>query len=618
MYDLEERLKSLPDKPGVYIMKDKSDEIIYVGKAINLKKRVSQYFNNSKNHSLKVMNMVKNISDFEYIIVNNEVEALILESNLIKKNRPKYNIILRDDKQYPYIKVTVNEKYPRILKTRKIDKDGGKYFGPYPSAYSVNEAIKVFHDIFPIRDCKLNLDKLPENFRPCLNYHIGRCKGPCIGMADENEYNQMIEQVIRFLSRKDNAIIEKLELDMKNASENLNFELASIYRDRIQALSVLIEKQNMSNPDLIEEDIIAIARGIEEILAQVFFVREGKIIGREHYILEDNLSTERPEIIASFIKQFYSGANFIPKEIIVEEEISDQILIEEYLSSLKGGKVKITVPKRGEKYELLDMAKRNAIDMLDKYGDKFLRKHRENLKALEELQYILNLDEAPSRIEAYDISNINGVGNVGSMVVFDNGEAKKTDYRRFRIKTVSYQDDYKSMEEVLKRRFLRGMEINKDENKTNSFSIFPDIIMVDGGKGHVNMAESLLRELGINITVCGLVKDNFHKTRGIIYKNREIHLDKDSLAYKLIYRIQDEAHRFAISYHRSLRSKDMFQSELDNIELIGDKRKISLMKYFGSISRIKNASVEELKNVPGMTQKAAENLYNHFNKEEKQ
>jgi excinuclease ABC subunit C len=617
MHDLEERLKSLPEMPGVYIMKDKSDEIIYVGKAINLKKRVSQYFNNSKNHSLKVMNMVKNISDFEYIIVNNEVEALILESNLIKKNRPKYNIILRDDKQYPYIKVTVNEKYPRILKTRKLERDGAKYFGPYPSAYSVNEAIKVFHDIFPIRDCKLNLNKLPDNFRPCLNYHIGRCKGPCIGMADEDEYNQMIDQIIRFLSRKDNAIIEKLEYDMKNASDALNFELASIYRDRIQALLVLVEKQNMSNPDLTEEDIIAIARGIEEVLVQVFFVREGKIIGREHYILEDNLSTDRPEIIASFIKQFYSGANFIPKEIIVEEEISDQSLIEEYLSDLKGNRVKITVPKRGDKLELVDMAKKNAIDMLNKYGDKFLRKHRENMKALEELQYVLDLEELPSRIEAYDISNINGVGNVGSMVVFEKGEAKKTDYRRFKIKTLDYQDDYKSMEEVLRRRFLRGIESNNEENKSNSFSIFPDLIMVDGGKGHVNMARSLLRELGINIPVCGLVKDDFHKTRGIIYKNREINLDKDSLAFKLIYRIQEEAHRFAISYHRSLRSKEMFKSELDGINLIGEKRKINLMKYFGSISKIKTASIEELKKVPGMNQKASESLYNHFNKGEK-
>lgn len=617
MHDLEERLKSLPEMPGVYIMKDKSDEIIYVGKAINLKKRVSQYFNNSKNHSLKVMNMVKNISDFEYIIVNNEVEALILESNLIKKNRPKYNIILRDDKQYPYIKVTVNEKYPRILKTRKLERDGAKYFGPYPSAYPVNEAIKVFHDIFPIRDCKLNLNKLPDNFRPCLNYHIGRCKGPCIGMADEDEYNQMIDQIIRFLSRKDNAIIEKLEYDMKNASDALNFELASIYRDRIQALLVLVEKQNMSNPDLTEEDIIAIARGIEEVLVQVFFVREGKIIGREHYILEDNLSTDRPEIIASFIKQFYSGANFIPKEIIVEEEISDQSLIEEYLSDLKGNRVKITVPKRGDKLELVDMAKKNAIDMLNKYGDKFLRKHRENMKALEELQYVLDLEELPSRIEAYDISNINGVGNVGSMVVFEKGEAKKTDYRRFKIKTLDYQDDYKSMEEVLRRRFLRGIESNNEENKSNSFSIFPDLIMVDGGKGHVNMARSLLRELGINIPVCGLVKDDFHKTRGIIYKNREINLDKDSLAFKLIYRIQEEAHRFAISYHRSLRSKEMFKSELDGINLIGEKRKINLMKYFGSISKIKTASIEELKKVPGMNQKASESLYNHFNKGEK-
>lgn len=610
MINLEEQLKNLPDSPGVYLMKDKSGEIIYVGKAISLKNRVRQYFQSSLNHSRKVSSMVKQIHDFEYIMVQNEVEALVLESNLIKKNRPKYNILLRDDKQYPYIKVTLNEKFPRVLKTRKIEKDGAKYFGPYPSATAVNEAIEIFHRYYQIRNCKLNLDKEDVKFRPCLNYFIGRCLGPCMGNVDEKAYNNMIKEILDFLSLKSNRLNKKIEEKMKEAAKNLDFENAARYRDQLAALDNLHEKQIISSTTELEQDIIAMARGIEEVVVQVFFIREGKINGREHYIMEDSYIEERGEILSSFVKQFYPGTAYIPREIIIEEELPDHDAIETWLSNLKGNKVSLQVPKRGEKLALIRMVKANAMDMLNKYGDKFLRKHRENLKALDMLQESLDLDERPNRIEAYDISNISGVGSVGSMVVFEKGQAKKSDYRRFKIKTVQTPDDYKSMEEILRRRFTRGIN-----EKFGSFSLLPDLIIVDGGKGQINKGQAVLDELGINIPICGLVKDEFHKTRGIIYKNNEIVPDKDSLEFKLLYRIQEEAHRFAINYHRSLRSKDLFRSELDGIPLIGEKRKIALLKHFKSISKIKQATKEELLEVPTINKKAAENIYAHFNKE---
>lgn len=601
-------------------MKNSGGEIIYVGKAISLKNRVRQYFQSSASHSKKVYSMVKQIHDFEYIMVQNEVEALVLESNLIKSNRPKYNILLRDDKQYPYIKVILNERFPRVLKTRRIEKDGAKYFGPYPSATAVNEAIEIFHRYYKIRNCKLNLDKEDARFRPCLNFFIGRCLGPCMGNVDEEIYNDMIKEILDFLSQKSNSLNKKIEEKMKEASKKLDFENAASYRDQLAALDNLHEKQIISSTNELEQDVIAMARGIEEVVVQVFFIREGKIVGREHYIMEDSFVEDRGEILSSFVKQFYPGTAYIPREIIIEEVLPDHDAIQNWLSDLKGNRVSLQAPQRGEKLSLIRMVKANAMDMLNKYGDKFLRKHRENLKALDMLQEDLDLDERPNRIEAYDISNISGVGSVGSMVVFEKGEAKKSDYRRFKIKSIQTPDDYKSMEEILRRRFTRGINENienkKDKKSGESFSLLPDLIIVDGGKGQVNKGQLVLDELGIDIPICGLVKDEFHKTRGIIYKNNEIVPDKDGLEFKLLYRIQEEAHRFAINYHRSLRTKDLFRSELDGIPLIGEKRKLGLLKHFKSINKIKQASQEELLQVVGMNKKAAENIYTYFNKKE--
>lgn len=624
MFNIEEELKKLPDKPGVYIMKNKNDEIIYVGKAISLKKRVRQYFQSGKNNPPKVNAMVKNISEFEYIIVDNEIEALILESNLIKKHKPKYNILLRDDKQYPYIKVTVNEKYPRVMKTRQILKDGAKYFGPYPSVYAVNDAIEIIRSLYPLRTCNRNLDKDIGKARPCLNFYIGRCLGPCQGNVDEKRYMNMIDEILLFLNGKEDKLVDIIQDKMKEAAKNLDFEGAAKYRDQINSLSLLHEKQKIvSTTNIVDQDVIGMARGIEEVCIQIFFIRGGKIVGREHFILEDAFEEDRKEILSSFIKQFYIGAAYVPKEIIIEEDISDIEIITKWLSEKKDSKVNILIPKRGEKVELIEMVRKNAMDMLNQYGDRFLKKARENQKALEELQNIMNLTNELNRIEAFDISNISGVESVGSMVVFEKGEPKKSDYRRFKIRTISGADDYGSMEEILLRRFTRGLEERKlmTENKieVKGFSNFPDLIMMDGGKGQVNVALRVLKDLNIDIPICGLVKDDFHKTRGIIYNNKEIRLDEDTLGFRLIYKIQEEAHRFAISYHRSLRSKKMFKSELDDIKGIGEKRKVELLKHFQSINRIKNASIEELAEVKGMNKLVAEELYNHFNmkKEEK-
>lgn len=620
VFDIEEELKKLPDNPGVYIMKDKNDEIIYVGKAISLKKRVRQYFQSTKNNPPKVNAMIKHIHEFEYIIVDNEVEALVLESNLIKDNKPKYNILLRDDKQYPYIKVTLNEPYPRVLKTRLVLKDGARYFGPYPSANAVNESLDIIKSLYPIRTCKLNLEKNTSKFRPCLNYYIGRCQAPCLGNVDEIEYMKMIEEIMLYLNNKEDKIIEVIEGKMKEAAKNLNFEDAARLRDQINSLKLLQEKQKIVSTTLIDQDIIAMARGIEEVCIQIFFVRGGKIVGREHFIMEDTFNEDRKEILSSFVKQFYIGSAYVPREILLEEDIEDAETITKWLDGKKGSKVTLLTPKRGGKVELVEMVRKNAMDMLNQYGDRFMKKHRENIKALEKIQYTLDLEEIPNRIEAFDISNISGIESVGSMVVFEKGEAKKSDYRRFKIRTIKTPNDYGSMEEVLKRRFIRGIEekdLLKDTSiETKGFSNFPDLIMIDGGKGQVNIVLKVLKDLGINIPVCGLVKDNFHKTRGIIYNNIEFHLEEDSRGFRLIYKIQEEAHRFAISYHRSLRTKNLFKSELDDIKGIGQKRKISLMKHFQSIDKIKNSSIEDLAQVDGMNKRVAEDLYNQFHKRE--
>lgn len=616
MKDIENRLKMLPNKPGVYLMKDETDNIIYVGKAKSLRKRVRQYFGSYGNSSRKVKSMVSHINDFEYIIVENEVESLILESNLIKKNLPKYNILLRDDKQYPYIKIT-KEKYPRVIKTRKRYKDGAKYFGPYPDVFAVNESIETFEDLYPLRTCSLNLEKNIGKYRPCLNYYIGKCLGPCKGDVDEDKYNEMIKEIDDFLSLRKNPIEDKLNEKMKNYSNNLEFERAAETRDRINNLKLLKERQIITNANSQNDrDVIAIAKAVDEVLIQIFFIRDGQIVGREHYILNDYYNESYESIFDSFIKQFYTGTSFIPKEIIIEEEPDEIQILEKWLSQKKGSSVKINVPIKGDKRELIRMVKKNAIDMLDKYGDKYAKNAEKNILALEEIKDLIGLKKRPDRIEAYDISNISGVESVGSMVVFEKGISKKSDYRKFRIKDVVGPDDYSSLKEVLTRRFLRGID-EKNTDKISSFSTFPDLIMMDGGKGQVSIAKEVLKTLGVNIEVCGLVKDDFHTTRAIIYDNREIDVELNSRAYKMIYKIQEEAHRFAINYHRTLRSSTMFRSELDGIKLIGDVRKKNLLKHFKSIEKIKNADVDSLKNVDGMNEKAAQSLYNYFNGDKK-
>ncbi|WP_019124494.1 excinuclease ABC subunit UvrC [Peptoniphilus grossensis] len=613
MLDLRERLDQLPDKPGVYIMKNELDEIIYVGKAKSLRKRVRQYFGSYGKSSKKVASMVSKIHDFEYIIVENEVESLVLESNLIKDNLPKYNILLRDDKQYPYIKVKVNERFPRVMKTRRILKDGAKYFGPYPDVFAVNESIESFERLYPLRTCNLNLENVEEkNYRPCLNYYIGKCLGPCIGNVKDQDYNVMVEEVLSFLSSSDNLLIDKLHEKMMDYSRNLDYENAADIRDRIKNLEYLKERQLISDPEARDDkDIIALAKGIDEVLIQIFFFRNGKIIGREHYMIRDYYNDSYEEIFSSFLKQFYIGASYIPKEIIIEEKPIDIKVLEDWLSEKRGNKVTITVPVKGDKKELVRMVKRNALDMIEKYGDKYKKRAESNRLALEEIKDLIGLKERPRRIEAYDISNISGVESVGSMVVFEDGDAKKSDYRKFRIKSVIGPDDYSSLKEVIERRFRRGVE-EKKEDKNSSFSNFPDLIMMDGGKGQVNAAKEILDKLKLNIEICGLVKDDFHRTRGIIYNNKEFNVDLNSRAYKMIYKIQEEAHRFAINYHRNLRSKTMFKSELDDIKLIGPKRKENLLKHFKSIDKIKKASIQELMEVESMNEKSAESIYEHF------
>ena len=613
MLNIRERLDQLPDKPGVYIMKNELDEIIYVGKAKSLRKRVRQYFGSYGKSSKKVASMVSKIHDFEYIIVENEVESLVLESNLIKDNLPKYNILLRDDKQYPYIKVKVNERFPRVMKTRRILKDGAKYFGPYPDVFAVNESIETFERLYPLRTCNLNLENVEEkNYRPCLNYYIGKCMGPCIGNVKDEGYNVMVDEVLSFLSSSNDKLTQKLKDKMMDYSRNLDYENAADIRDRIKNLEYLKERQLISDPEARDDkDIIALAKGLDEVLIQIFFFRNGKIIGREHYMIRDYYNDSYEEIFSSFLKQFYIGASYIPKEIIIEEKPMDIEVLEDWLTEKRGNKVSITVPIKGDKKELIRMVKRNALDMIEKYGDKYKKRAESNKLALEEIKELIGLRERPRRIEAYDISNISGVESVGSMVVFEEGDAKKSDYRKFRIKSVIGPDDYSSLKEVIERRFRRGVE-EKKEDKNSSFSNFPDLIMMDGGKGQVNAAKEILDKLNLNLEICGLVKDDFHRTRGIIYNNEEFNVDLNSRAYKMIYKIQEEAHRFAINYHRNLRSKTMFKSELDDIKLIGPKRKENLLKHFKSIDKIKKASVKELMEVESMNEKSAESLYEHF------
>lgn len=604
MLDIQEQLKKLPGEPGVYLMKDENDKIIYVGKAISLKNRVRQYFQSSKNHSSKVKSMVKNIKSFEYIITDSELEALILECNLIKKYRPKYNILLRDDKTYPYIKVTINEDYPRVLKVRKVLRDKAKYFGPYTNVEAVNDTLEVIRNIYPIRTCNVDIDRaIKNNMRPCLNLHIKRCVGPCTGNVSKEEYNKMIEEIILFLSGKEEKLIEILKEKMNKCSMEFNFEEAAIYRDKILNLQEMMQKQKIDvSTDDVNQDIIAMAYNDEEACVQSFFIRHGKIVGREHFILEGTKDSTKESILGSFVKQFYMNAEYIPKEIIIESEIEDQVVMEEWLSNIKGQKVSIRVPQKGDKKSLISMVKKNAMEYLEKFSNLNKRKYERSEGALIELAEVLGLEEPPRRIESYDISNIQGVDSIGVMVVFTNGLKDKKEYRRYKIKTVEGPNDYDSMAEILERRLQKGD--------------FADLILLDGGKGQVSAVQKVFDKYGVNIPLWGMYKDDKHRTKGLISATKEFELDKTSNLYRFVASIQEEVHNYAITYHRSLRNKSLTKSSLDDIPGVGEKRKKALLSNFKSIEDIKNASVEELSQVEGLNKSVAENIYNYFRKGE--
>ncbi|CUO41285.1 excinuclease ABC subunit C [Clostridium perfringens] len=618
MFDFQHQLKILPDKPGVYIMKNSLGEVIYVGKAKVLKNRVRQYFQNSKNHSEKVRAMVKNIAEFEYIVTDSEMEALILECNLIKKYSPRYNIALKDDKFYPFIKITTNEDFPRVYVTRNFAKDGNRYFGPYTNSTAVYEVMGLIKKLFPLRTCKKAIVEGGEPTRACLNYHINLCKAPCAGYISKAEYWEMIDEIINILNGTDTSIIKKLKLEMEKAAEELEFEKAAKIRDRILAIELISEKQKMFTVKEGDEDFIDLYTDEKDGCAQVFFVREGKVTGREHFMIENIGDDPVEEVISSFIASFYGGTAQIPKTIYVPEEIEDQELIEKFLTEKRGSKVWIKVPKKGDKKNLLDMVRNNAKIMLDQFKEKMVEEKELNKSALTELADVLGLDSLPARIEAYDISNIQGVDSVGTMVVFENGKAKNSDYRRFKIKSVKGPNDYESMREILSRRFSHGLEeVNKIKERNleyskGKFCIFPDLIMMDGGKGQVNIALEVLKDFGIEIPVCGLVKDDKHRTRGIIFNNEEILIRRGSGLMNLITRIQDEVHRYAITYHRSLRDKRTLHSILEDIPRIGEKRRRNLLMKFGSIDNIKKASMEELLDTPGIDKRAAESIKQYF------
>ena len=605
MFDIQEELKKLPGKPGVYLMHDETDKIIYVGKAISLKNRVRQYFQSSRNKGAKIEQMVTHISRFEYIVTDSELEALVLECNLIKEHRPKYNTMLKDDKTYPFIKVTVNEPYPRVLFSRTMKKDKAKYFGPYTSAGAVKDTIELLRKLYDIRSCNKSLPKEIGKDRPCLYYHIHQCKAPCQGYISKEEYGEQIKKAISFLNGNYNDIIKELTGKMTEAAEEMRFEQAAEYRDLIDSVRRIGERQKITNSDGEDKDVIALAMDKEDAVAQVFFIRNGKLIGREHYYLRIGEEEQKSEVLLTFMKQFYSGTPFIPREIMISEEIAEQELMEEYLSSKRGQKVRIRVPKKGSKEKMVELAERNAQIVLDQDRERIKREEGRTVGAVKEIARWLNLPSI-DRIEAYDISNISGFQSVGSMIVYEKGKPKRADYRKFKIKSVEGPNDYASMKEVLSRRFLRGIQ------EDSGFERLPDLIMMDGGRGQVNIALEVLEEMDLAIPVCGMVKDDKHRTRGLYFRNVEIPIDRNSEGFKLITRVQDEAHRFAIEYHRLLRSKGQVHSILDDIPGIGPTRRKELIRHFQGIDDIKAATVEELSGLPGMNKKAAEQVYTFF------
>lgn len=620
-FNIEEELKKLPASPGVYIMHDKHDEIIYVGKAISLKNRVRQYFQSSRNKTAKIEKMVSKIARFEYIITDSELEALVLECNLIKEHRPRYNTMLKDDKTYPYIRVTVEEEFPRVLFSRLMKKDKSRYFGPYTSSAAVKDTIDLIHKLWKIRTCTRNLPKDIGKARPCLNYHIKQCSAPCQGYISKEEYAKSVAQTLEFLNGHYGSVLSMLEKKMMDASEELDFEKAIEYRELLNSVKQVAQKQKITSQSMEDRDIIAMARDEEDAVVQVFFVRDGKLIGREHFHVSAATAENDSQILGSFVKQFYAGTPFIPREIWVQQEFDEMDVVCQWLSRRRGQNVKFVIPKKGQKERLVELAAKNALLVLSQDKEKIKREELKTIGAMNQIGEWLDLGRL-KRIEAFDISNISGFESVGSMVVYEDGRPKRNDYRKFRIKSVKGPNDYASMEEVLTRRFLHGLEEKKAmeqdsiDGEFGSFTRFPDLIMMDGGRGQVNVALKVLDELKLSIPVCGMVKDDNHRTRGLYYHNVEIPIDRYSEGFKLITRIQDEAHRFAIEYHRNLRSKGQVHSILDDIEGIGPARRKALMRRFKSPEAVRDASLEELASTEGMNRKAAKSVYRFFHDEE--
>ena len=615
MFDFEEELKKLPEKPGVYIMHDANDAIIYVGKAVKLRNRVRQYFRPSHNEGIKKDQMVKQIARFEYIITDSELEALILECNLIKEHRPKYNTMLRDDKTYPYIKVTLGEEFPRVLFCRQIKKDKSKYFGPYTSATAVKDTIDLLHKLYQIRTCNRKLPKDIGKERPCLNYHIHQCQAPCQGYITKEEYAQNIEHVLEFLNGNYQGILKELEEKMQKASQEMEFEKAIEYRELLNSVRAVAQKQKITNTDGEDKDIIAMAKDDRDAVVQVFFIRGGKLIGRDHFYLRIVNEETESAILTTFLKQFYAGTPYIPKELMLQSQVEEPEVIAEWLSKRKGQKVYIRIPQKGSKERLVELAKKNAELVLSQDKERMKREEGRTIGAMKEIAALLGMEEI-KRVEAFDISNTSGFESVGSMIVYEKGKPKRSDYRKFKLRTVQGPDDYASMYEVLTRRFRHGLqeqqELEDGSQELGSFNRFPDLLMMDGGKGQVNIALAVLEELHLDIPVCGMVKDDNHRTRGLYYQNEEIPMDKNSEGFRLITRIQDEAHRFAIEYHRSLRSKSQVHSVLDDIPEIGAARRKALMRNFDSIDDIRNAKIEELEAVESMNRRSAEAVYKFF------
>ena len=606
MFNIAEELKKLPDQPGVYIMHDSHDAIIYIGKAVSLRKRVHQYFQPSHDEGIKKAQMVKQIARFEYIITDSELEALVLECNLIKEHCPKYNTMLRDDKTYPYIRVTVGEDFPRVLFSRQQKKDKSRYFGPYTSAGAVKDTIELINKLYQLRTCSRVLPRDTGKERPCLNYHIHQCQAPCQGYISKEEYRERVDAAVEFLNGNYAPILKSLEQKMNEASENLEFEKAIEYRELLGSVRQIAQKQKITHTDGEDKDIIALASDDRDAVVQVFFIRDGKLIGRDHFYVRVGTEDTKSQILTTFLKQFYSGTPFIPREIMLPEEIEDHEVLAEWLGEKRGAKVYIRVPQKGMKEKLVELAQKNAELVLSQDREKIKREEGRTIGAMKEIEHLLGM-EGLSRVEAYDISNINGFETVGSMIVYEKGKPKRSDYRKFRIKSVQGPNDYASMEEVLTRRFT-----HESNGEFDSFSRMPDLLLMDGGRGQVNIALGVLDKLGIRIPVCGMVKDDHHRTRGLYFDNIEIPIDTNSEGFRLITRIQDEAHRFAIEYHRSLRSKEQVHSVLDDIPGIGERRRKALMRRYRSIEGIRDATVEELAETESMNIGSAKQVYEFF------